>query len=267
MMNQDPIRTEFSNLREDATVFDRSGNKLGKVAWVQGDQFCVQKGLFFPREFTLRTRDIQDVRGDDIYLNLDSADLESWKNESYEGWNQVDDINAGRLNASPRDEFKDRYAGWFGSKDKLDRTRRDENINIPVMEEQLQAETRQREAGAVNVRKVVHTELKHFTVPVTREEVRVERTPATGAERADLRAGDKAFREETIRVPVMEEEVTVTKRPVLKENVRVTKERITESKEVSGKIRKEEIDIDDQSALLARKKRPLDQPGSQPNAY
>lgn len=64
---------------------------------LSNDHFMVEKGLFFPHDFTLRYDDIQDVRKGEVYLTLNRADLAGWNDQSYAGWSQAEDINAGRI--------------------------------------------------------------------------------------------------------------------------------------------------------------------------
>jgi uncharacterized protein (TIGR02271 family) len=125
---------------------------------------------------------------------------------------------------------------------------------MPVLEEELNAQKMVRQAGEVRLRKIVHTELKHFTVPVMKEEVVVERVPPSEAA-TDKVASESAFKEKTIVVPVAEEEVTVTKQPVVKEEVRVHKKRTTENREISDEVRKEEVQIDQDVPREHRKRK------------
>jgi len=82
------------------------------------------------------------------------------------------------------------------------------------------------------------------TVPVTREEVRVERVPAG----RDASAGESDFASQDVAVPVMEEEVTVSKRPVVREEVRISKQSRQEQRPVRAQVRREEVEIEDDSA-------------------
>jgi len=111
---------------------------------------------------------------------------------------------------------------------------------MQVREEELRATKRPVETGEVTVRKEVHTEHKTMEVPVRREEVVIERHAATGqtASSCDIREGEE------IRVPVMEEQVTVEKTPVVKEEVTVGKRVVQGTERVSGDVRKEEIHVE-----------------------
>jgi len=231
-------------IQEGVKVYSRDGEKLGKVVSLEDDCFTVQKGLFFPRDYTARYDDILDYKNDEVYLNQDKNEFTNWQNESYTGWSQVNDINAGTINATPTPEYRDRYAD-FRSNDSLSSARPESTeTRIPIAEEQLEAQKTVRETGQVKIRKIVHSELKHFTVPVMKEEVRVERVPASeGAALGSTAQDIGTFEEKVVNVPVMEEEVTISKRPVVKEEVRVTKERQTEQRDITEEVRKEDVDI------------------------
>ena len=111
-------------------------------------------------------------------------------------------------------------------------------------EEELQVGTTQRERGRVRLRKYVTTEQVTQTVPVQREELRVEREPITDANLDDATSGP-AISEEEHEVTLHEETPVVDKRAVPKERVRLDTETVTEDRQVSEEIRKEQIQVDD----------------------
>ncbi len=118
----------------------------------------------------------------------------------------------------------------------------DDELRVQRGEEELRAGTRGREAGAMNVRKGVRTEREQVRVPKLREEVGVERTPMNEeAPEAEIGEGEE------IVVQVFEEEVVVTKRVVLKEEIRIRKKVVEEEEVVDVDLRKEEVEIDDQT--------------------
>ena len=120
-------------------------------------------------------------------------------------------------------------------------TEREDELSVQRTEEELRAGTREREAGEVSVRKTVRTDREQIEVPTRREEVSVERVPVEGqATEADI--GD-----EEVSVPVTEEEVVVEKRPVAKEEVRIRKDVVEDTEVVEEDVRREEVDIDDQT--------------------
>jgi uncharacterized protein (TIGR02271 family) len=111
-------------------------------------------------------------------------------------------------------------------------------------EEELNVGTTEREAGRVRLRKYVVEDEVTQTVPVRREEVRVEREPITDANVDEAMDGPEISEEEH-EVVLHEEEPVAEKRAVPKERVRLDKDAQTEEREVSETVRKEEIEVDD----------------------
>jgi uncharacterized protein (TIGR02271 family) len=110
-------------------------------------------------------------------------------------------------------------------------------------EEELRVGTAERERGRARLRKYVVTEEVQKTVPVKREEVRLEREPITDANIDHTTSGPEISEEEH-EVVLSEEEVVVEKRAVPKERVRLDKETVTDEKTVSEEVRKEQIEAE-----------------------
>ena len=111
-------------------------------------------------------------------------------------------------------------------------------------EEEIRVGTAEREAGRARLRKYVVEEEVTQTVPVRREEVRIEREPITDAN-VDQAMDGPAISSEEHEVVLHEEEAVVEKRAVPKERVRLDKDVQVEQREVSDTVRKEEIEVDD----------------------
>jgi uncharacterized protein (TIGR02271 family) len=110
-------------------------------------------------------------------------------------------------------------------------------------EEELRVGTTQRETGRARLRKYVVTENVTKTVPVQREEVRIEREPITDENRDRALAGPEITESEH-EVVLHEEEPVVEKRTVPKERVRLDKDVVIEEREISEEVRKERVDTD-----------------------
>jgi uncharacterized protein (TIGR02271 family) len=110
-------------------------------------------------------------------------------------------------------------------------------------EEELRVGTTQREAGRARLRKYVVTENVTKTVPVEREEVRIEREPITDANAGDAMSGPDISDEEH-EVVLHEEQPVVEKRVVPQERVRLDKDVHTDEETVSEEVRKERIEAD-----------------------
>jgi uncharacterized protein (TIGR02271 family) len=113
-------------------------------------------------------------------------------------------------------------------------------------EERLQVGTERAETGRARLRKYIVTENVSKTVPVSREEVRVEREPITEANRDTALSGAELSEQEH-EVTLTEERPVVSKETVPVERVRLGKEKVTGEQEVSEEVRKEQIETDDQS--------------------
>ena len=115
----------------------------------------------------------------------------------------------------------------------------EDELRVQRSEEELVAGTREREAGAMKVRKRVRTDRERIEVPTKHEEVSVERVPVSGE------ATEAQIGEDEVSVPVTEEEVVVDKRAVAKEEVRVRKDVVEDTEVVEEDVRREEIDVED----------------------
>ncbi|SDZ21278.1 conserved domain-containing protein, partial [Geodermatophilus africanus] len=110
-------------------------------------------------------------------------------------------------------------------------------------EERLNVGTRSEEVGRARLRKYVVTENVSETVPVSREEVRVEREPITDANVGNAMDGP-AISEEEHEVTLRAERPVVEKEAVPVERIRLDKETVTDQERVSADVRKEEIEVD-----------------------
>ena len=119
-------------------------------------------------------------------------------------------------------------------------------------EEQLRVGKEQVSAGRARLRKHVVTENQTVTVPVSHEEVTLEREPITDANRGNATSGPDLSDEEH-EVQLTEERVVVDKETVPVERVRLGTETVTEDERVSEDVRKEEIDYDESD--IDRKRR------------
>ena len=110
-------------------------------------------------------------------------------------------------------------------------------------EEELRVGTARQERGRARLRKYVVTEEIQQTVPVQREEVRIEREPITD-ENVDQAVSGPGISEEEHEVVLHEEQPVVEKRTVPKERVRLDKETVVDEQTVSEELRKEQIEAD-----------------------
>lgn len=110
---------------------------------------------------------------------------------------------------------------------------------IQLLGERLRVRKEKVATGEVTAHKEVITEPQHIEVPVTREEVVIERHAGSGKAPEGEIGKDK-----TIRVPLTEERVTVEKRPEVREEVTMRTKPIEENKEVTESTRREELRVE-----------------------
>jgi uncharacterized protein (TIGR02271 family) len=95
--------------------------------------------------------------------------------------------------------------------------------------------------GEVRLRKEVITEQQNVQVPVTREELVVERVSGQGR---DAGPNQAIGEEQEIRVPLTEERVRVEKRPIVNEEISVGKRQVQDTKQVSDTLRREQVRVE-----------------------
>jgi sporulation protein YlmC with PRC-barrel domain len=153
MLHKDEFLSTHPEVHTGMDAYSTDGEKLGQVELLDEDSIVIEKGWFFPKDFTIRYDDVSDIRGDDMIVSKSRDELDEWRRDRYPGWDEYE-----------RTARESEY----------ERTGREEEARIPLREEELEAEKRRRE-GEVHLRKVVHTEMKHLEVPVQKEDVEVER--------------------------------------------------------------------------------------------
>lgn len=205
------------DIHEGMKVHASDGGNLGKVVMMNEENFIIEKGFFFPKEYTASYDQIDDIRDDEIWLRESGTELR--EGAAAAGTTDIDERERG---AETR--------GIRGTR---------EEVTVPLAEEELEATAREHEVGEVRVRKDVVTEERQIDVPVRREEVHVERVPASGE------AAEASFEQGETRIPIHEEEIEVRKRPVVREEVRVGKTAHEETEEVRAKVRKETAEIEE----------------------
>jgi uncharacterized protein (TIGR02271 family) len=222
-----------SDIITGAEVFGADGDKVGTVAAVYPGYIVVEKGFFFPTDYYIPMSAVASYDNDQVYLNLaKDAALNS-------GWDaQPTDLETASYDAS--------MASGFGAGTAQVAT--DEEIRIPVMEEELTATVRGQEAGAVRIEKDVVTEQRTLDVPVTEERVRVERRVV---DRPVSAADADAFEETVIEVPLRSETVDIQKQARVAEEVVVSKEAVARTERVTDTVRKEEVFVDEDAGIDA----------------
>ena len=245
-------------------VLDREDNKIGRVSQIYLDEgtgrpewLAINTGLFKTRSSFVPLGDAA-VEGDQLKVPFDKAAVKDAP--------QVDDED-GYLSA---DEEEHLYRYYGRAYPTIARGEGDDRVGVgspmggpatndePVgrdtsgpntdeamtrSEERLQVGTRRLETGRARLRKYVVTEQVTQTVPVSHEEIRVEREPITGANVGAATSGPDISEEEH-EVTLYEERPVVQKEVQPVERVRLAKEAIRGEETVSDEIRKEVVETE-----------------------
>jgi uncharacterized protein (TIGR02271 family) len=229
------------NVSRGMVVWSADGEKLGVVINRDDGYFTIEKGLIFKKDYIVRDQDVSGIAGDDIRLRLSREELQQ---RGSEGGDRFAETRRDTEPVQPVTGGTER-AGAVAAPTAAG-ARVTEETRMPLAEEELVAEKTSRQVGEVRVRKEVHTEERQVTVPVTREEVVVERVPVAPGE---ARADEATFTEGEINVPVHEEEVELRKRPVVREEVRVSRTPVEEQRVASATVRREEAEVQSEGNL------------------
>ncbi len=109
---------------------------------------------------------------------------------------------------------------------------------VVLSEEELVVGKREVAVGEVVVQKHIEEQVIRQTVPVTREKVEVERRPLpAGAGLEPRTEGDVMY------IPLVEEELIVTKRLIAREELVIRKTRVTEEQVVEETVRRERAEV------------------------
>jgi uncharacterized protein (TIGR02271 family) len=258
--------TSQEQLREisGATAYDNDGDKLGKIGQVYYDDntdqpkwITVNTGLFGMNESFVPLQGAK-FEGDRVTVAYDKATIKDAPSISDE--QHLDAAEEQQLyrhygmgygdgavdEQAGRHEVRDDVAGRTATEGH-DTSGPTTDDAMTRSEERLRAGTETQEVGRARLRKHVVTEHEQVTVPVSHEEVRLEREPITDANRGTAQDGP-SISEEEHEVTLRAERPVVATEAVPVERVRLGTETVSDEETVSGEVRKERIELDDDSA-------------------
>jgi uncharacterized protein (TIGR02271 family) len=238
------------------TAVDTEGTKIGSVEQVylsdqtgEPEWVTVRTGMFGNKQSFAPLQDAR-LQGGELVLRV-TKDL-------VKGAPKIDDD--GHLEEAENDRLYEYYSGYVGTtgyettggyQDTTRDTGRDTDDAMTRSEERLDVGTEKVAAGRARLRKYIVTENVTQTVPVSREEVRLEREPVTESNRGDALQGPDLTESEH-EVTLHAEQPVIDKRVEPVERVRLGKETVTEQQQVSEDVRREEIDLQGDEDRLNR---------------
>jgi len=257
------VAVRADQIREGMTIYDVDGDKVGTADEVTASYVRVSSGfLGLGKSYYFPISALGQVRNDGLYLTAQKDRLGSMgfdqppsgmgasderfvdRDVTTTGATRVINEEADSLRVPSASMRTDTTTTRTSDVDvDVNRggthRRAEEGERLQLREEELVAQKRMVEAGEVEIRKDVVSEQRTVEVPVTREEVVIERHPV---ERRVVDGGINATNE-VIEVPVREEEVSFEKRVVVTEEVEIGKRAVQETRTASDTIRKEVLDV------------------------
>jgi len=231
-------------------VVGRDEEKIGSLAEIYVDAetdepewALVNTGLLGTKSAFVPLRDATEVDGT-LHVPFDKATVKEAPKMDPDG----------NLSQSEESELY-RYYGMSdsetsgGTRDEAQRTAGtatpgESDDAMTRSEEELAVGKTERETGRARLKKYVVSEDVQETVPVRREEARVEREPITD-ENIDKAMSGPEISEAEHEVTLREEEPVVEKRTVPKERVRLEKDVEGEERQISDEVRKERVEVED----------------------
>jgi len=230
MISQDAVRG-----LSGTDVYSNDGDRIGSVGQVYLDNatgepawVSVHTGLFGKKESFVPLRDA-NLTGDRLEVPYGKDQVKSAPRIDQDG----------ELSPAEEQGLYEHYGLGSSGGRHADPTPDDA---MTRSEERLVAGTRTERAEKVRLRKYVVTEYRQVEVPVSREEVRLERVPVTDAS-TDRAIDDPAVTDEEHEVTLWAERPVVTTEAVPVERVRLGKETVTDEETVVGEVRKEQVEL------------------------
>jgi uncharacterized protein (TIGR02271 family) len=220
-MNDSPMGANVNDMliQDGWMVHSSDDQKIGSIAEAHPDYLLVQKGFLFKKDLYVPTTQVEstDAGAGVVFLRVMKDQIDNMP------WDEPPTATA----ATGSTTGADYQTSGYGAANPAG--------EVHLREEQLSTRKHEVEAGEVEVGKRVVSEKQTLDVPVTRDEVQVERKavsprPAEG----DIGEGD------TVRVPLRAEEVEVEKRSMVTEEVELHKTPVTENRRVEETVRHEE---------------------------
>jgi uncharacterized protein (TIGR02271 family) len=188
---------------------------FGEVQDIQGNYVLVQKGLINKEKYYIPKDQAESYDGDVLRFRISEQELSQFQHEPPSTW---DSDSTQETTTYERDT-------------------NEEEDHIPLTEERLDVSKKSRENQATVTKKPVR-ETKTVEVPLTREEVSIERRPATG----QTEAQSPIQSEQEIKIPLKREEAQVSKKPYVKEEAVIKKKAFTDTKKITEDVTSEELD-------------------------
>ena len=206
----------------------KNDEDLGKVQEVGDTYVLVQKGLISKEKFYIPQSEVEGYNGDVLRFKISEDDIRS----KY----------LGDMPPSVSSSVDDNTDN--NEEENIAKQEESESTRVPLVEEKLNVSKREVTYKEATLIKEPATETKTVEVPVTHEELIVERRPPTEATTSQDELKPPVTTREEIKIPLKREEFEVKKEPFVKEEAVIKKKRVEERKTITEDV-KSEKSVDD----------------------
>ena len=218
------------------STYTRDGDKIGEIVEVQSNYFVIEKGIIFTSDLYIPMSAVESRDDNGVRLTLTKDEVDNGD------WSEATIVNLGSKGPVG-------YAGQHTGQaaDMTSPTARDSEMTrdagtLERREERMKVDKQTDQAGSVRVGKHVVEDEQSVDVPVSREEVTFERRAV------DRPASTADLSEDSIEFPVYAQRVEADKEARVVEELDVDKKLRTDNRTVTGTVRREEFDIDDETS-------------------
>ena len=217
-------REEARNINWNEVIKKEARGKndedLGEVQEVGDTYILVQKGLINKEKFYIPQNEVESYNGDILRFRLSEDDIKSkYLQDSPPLLSSAHSTNGIEENQAKQEES--------------------ESSHVPLIEENLNISKREVTYKEATLIKEPVTEMKTVEVPVTHEELIVERRPPTEATTSQDELKSPVTTKEEIKIPLKKEEIEVRKEPYVKEEIVIKKRRVEETKTITEEVKSE----------------------------
>jgi uncharacterized protein (TIGR02271 family) len=213
---------------------------LGEVRETGQDYVLVQKGMINKEKFYIPKNMVESYDGSVLRFNISKEQAKSrFMRDSPSTANDYSSSSKNMDVTAEEEQDKSNVS-------------QDTSARVPVMEERLNVSKEESTADATVTKEPV-TETKTIEIPVTHEEITIEKRPPRDRKYTSISSENPVESKTEIKIPLKKEEVEVIKQPYVKEEVVVKKNPVTKTKQVTEQVRSEKVNIADDKNIEQQK--------------
>jgi uncharacterized protein (TIGR02271 family) len=213
---------------------------LGEVLETGHNYVLVQKGIINKEKFYIPKNMVKSYDGSVLRFNI-----------------AKDEVKSRFMRDSPPtgNEYSSSYKNMdVTAEEEQDKSNvsQDTAARVPVMEERLNVSKEESTEDATVTKEPV-TETKTIEIPVTHEEITIEKRPPRDRKYTSISSENPVESKTEIKIPLKKEEVEVIKQPYVKEEVVVKKNPVTKTQQATEQVRSEKVNIADDKNIEQQK--------------